>query len=390
MNKVLFLVAGEQQVEGIKYALSKGYEVHTLDNNPKNPGHDIADFAHYIDVYDEEQVLEIAQAMQPEAVVNFVSSHGLLTGIKLRELLGLKGINQNAYITISSKDKFRNFLVQNKMPSPKVYEIEEVGKALENQDLIAKPLKGGGSRGVVKIDSEKAMLSFLEHAPVKEEYIIEEYINYSHRLNGDCFVINNKIYFMVVGDYYYDAFNGLVAYATAFPSNYDRHAVENYLSSFVEKINYGTGAMNFEFIVRDDELYCIEINPRHSGNYIHEVISQVYGIRAAELNVDVLLNKKSQKELLEINQKFSLMDRRFFATVLMYSEVEGHFEKIKISDEIKPSVIKLIEFKAKGDKVSRFESLYDRVGLAVMEFESQVQMNSLLLSFRDYYTVELR
>lgn len=390
MNKILFLVAGEQQVEGIKHALSQGYEVHTLDNNPNNIGHAIASFAHYIDVYDEEQVLDLAQVLQPDAVVSFVSSHGLLTNIKLREILGLKGINLDAYTIISSKDKFRDFLVKNHMPSPKVYKIEEVGKALEEHELIVKPLSGGGSRGVVKIENDKDMLSFLERAPVKEEYIIEEYINYSHRLNGDCFVIDNKIYFMVVGDYYYDVFNGLVSYATAFPSNYDRNVVEDYLSSFVEKINYGTGAMNFEFIVRDGDLYCIEINPRHSGNYLHEIISKVYGISAARLNVDILLNKKNQDELLEINQKFRLMSEKFFATVLMYSESEGFFEKITISDEIEANIIKLIEFKEKGSKVSRFETLYDRVALAVMEFESRSQMNSLLLSFRDYYSVKLR
>jgi len=390
MSKVLFLVAGEQQAEGVEYALSKGCEVHTLDNNPKNPGHKSADFAHYIDVYAEEHVLEIAEAVKPQAVVNFVSSHGMLTGIKVREKLGLKGINRDAYTTVSSKNKFRDFLVKNKMPSPKVYEIEEVDKVLENHDLIAKPVNGGGSKGVIKIDSEKALSSFLESTPVKGEYIIEEYIYYSHRLNGDCFVIDNEVYFMVVGDYYYDSFNGLVSYATAFPSSYDRNLVESYLSEFVKKINYGTGAMNFEFIVRDEELYCIEINPRHSGNYIHEVISQVYGIRAAELNVDILLNQKTQSELVEINQSSNHVKTKCYATVLMYSEVEGIYEKMKISDDIKSCIIKLIEFKVKGDKVNRFETLYDRVALAVMEFESQSQMNSLLLSFRDYYKVELR
>lgn len=390
MSKVLFLVAGEQQIEGIKHALSKGYEVHTLDNNPKNPGHEIADFAHYIDVYAEELVLEIAQAMQPDAVVNFVSSHGLLTGIKLCEIFGLKGINRDAYITISSKDKFRDFLVRKRLPSPKVYEIDEVDKALEKYDLIAKPVNGGGSKGILKIDSEKAMLSFLERAPIKGEYIIEEYINYSHRLNGDCFVIDNEIYFMVVGDYYYDAFNSLVSYATAFPSNYDRHTVESYLSSFVKKINYGTGAMNFEFIVRDGELYCIEINPRHSGNYIHEVISRTYGVRIAELNVDILLNNKTQNELVEINQSLNTSKTKFLATALMYSEAEGVYKRLKLSDEIKPYIVKLVEFKVDGDIVNKFVTLYDRVALAVMEFESQAKMNSLLLSFRDYYFIEMR
>lgn len=390
MSKLLFLVAGEQQKEGIQYASSKGFVVHTLDNNPNNPGHDVADVTHCIDVYAEEQVLEVALALKPDAVVNFVSSHGMLTGIKLQEALGLKGLSREAFDTISSKKKFRNFLAKNEMPSPKVYEFENLNEALKVHALIAKPVNGGGSKGVVKIDNEKSMLVFLESAPVKNEYIIEEYIDYSHRLNGDCYIFENNVYFMVVGDYHYDSFNGLVSYATAFPSSYDRDAVESYLSVFVKQINYGTGAMNFEFIVRDEELYCIEINPRHSGNYIHEVMSEIYGFRAAELNVDLLLNQKSQSELLAINNAFNPADTQCYATVIMYSEVEGIYEELEISEEIAPFIAKLVEFKVKGDNVNRFNTLYDRVALAVMKFESKPQMDSLLLSFRDYYSIELR
>lgn len=390
MSKVIFLVAGEQQLEGVEYALSKGCEVHTLDNNPKNPGHKLANFSHYIDVYAEEQVLDLAQAVKPQAVVNFVSSHGIFTGIKIREKLGLKGINRDAYLTVSSKKEFRNFLVQNDMPSPKVFDVEEVGKALEKYKLIAKPVNGGGSKGVLKIDDEKALYSFLGSTPIKEEYIIEEYINYSHRLNGDCFVIDNEVYFMVVGDYYYDEFNSVVSYATAFPSNYSRQKVENYLSDFVKKINYGTGAMNFEFIVRDQKLYCIEVNPRNSGNYIHEVISQMFGVRAAKLNVDIQLNKKIPEELLTKNKTGAEFDNECYATALMFSKVSGVYNGLKLDSGIKPFILELVEFKSEGDAVNRFETLYDRVALAVMKFEDKSQMDKVLLSFQDLYKIELR
>ena len=390
MDKVIFLVAGEQQSEGIKYALSKGLEVHAFDNNPNNPGHKIASFSHNIDVYDEEKILEIAKAIKPNAVVNFVSSHGILTGIRLREELGLKGLNRNAYYTVSSKRVFRDFLVKNGMPSPKVYAFEEVSSALDRHDLIAKPVSGGGSRGVVRISSRAAMLSFFKNTPEKENYIIEEYINYSHRLNGDCLVVDNEIYFMIVGDYYYDSFNSLVSYATAFPSAYDHHTVECFLSSFVKKINYGTGPMNFEFIVRDDKLYCIEINPRHSGNFIHEVMSETYGFRSAEMNVDISLNKIKHTEIIEKN-RFSIKNNtKCYAAALMFSEVDGIYENLTVDSSLAPFILRLIKFKAKGDKVSRFETLYDRVALAVMQFDSKLQMDGVLSSFRDFYAIELR
>ena len=390
MDKVVFLVAGEQQTEGIKYALSKGLEVHTFDNNPNHPGHKLASFSHNIDVYDEDKILEFSKAINPSAVVNFVSSHGILTGIRLREELGLKGLNRTAYYTVSSKKVFRDFLVKHEMPSPKVYASEEAVSALDGHELIAKPINGGGSRGVVHISSRTAMLSFFKSTPGKENYIIEEYINYSHRLNGDCLVVDNEIYFMIVGDYYYDSFNSLVSYATAFPSTYDYHTVERFLSSLVKKINYGTGPMNFEFIVRDDKLYCIEINPRHSGNFIHEVMSEIYGFRSAKMNVDISLNRIKHAELHERNQFGLKNNTKFYATAILFSEVDGIYEGITVDSSLDPLILRLIKFKDKGDKVSRFETLYDRVALAVMQFDSKLQMDRVLSSFRDFYEIELR
>ena len=384
IKELVFIVAGKQQLPVIEYAKSKGYKVITVDNNIRNPGHKLADISYNTDVYDKESLFDIVSKCKPNGIVNFVSAHGILESIFIKERFGFPTIKESAFQIVNDKSEFRNFLVNNGFSGPKVYEVDD-GHGWENDvayPVIIKPTQGAGSENVCKINDVNELKHELERVrALGITVIVEEFIEHDYRINGDCFVIDNEVKAIVVGDYYYSDKNKYVAYATSFPSLYDNKKIADLVSNFVKKVNYGTGALNFEVIVRDGQEHIIEVNPRHSGNYIFEILSWSSGIDVVALNVETSMGGFECAP--------SIPNDSFYAAAILCTESEGVINKINISNKIKHKIRKSVFFKEPGDRVNGFHTMHDRIGLLLMEFDNRKEMSETLENFESLYEVKL-
>lgn len=127
--------------------------------------------------------------------------------------------------------------------------------------LIAKPLKGVSSRGLILITNESDLNSFTKQHQ-QEEYIVQEFIK------GEEYTIDTY------SDYKGNFYGGMVrrrietkAGISTKGVTIDDHLLIPLCKKFLELIEY-KGAANLQFIVRDGIAYFIEINPRFSAGGI--------------------------------------------------------------------------------------------------------------------------
>jgi biotin carboxylase len=389
-KKILFLVAGDGQLPVIKYARQQGHYIITCDNNPSNVGHLLADEVIPINTYHKEEIFDIIENKGIDAVVNFVSEHGLVTAGYLLEKLQMDGIKPETLSALMDKGKFRELLVNHSFDAPKnkvnTSYFKEIDQGLK-YPLIVKPVDRGGSIGITKVTSPNDLSKAFEEAKSKAvsgEVIVEEFIEGTATINGDCVVVNKKIIASLIGDYRYDnEVNPVLPYATTFPTKVNISPIIYQLERLIELIGFNNGALNFEAILSGNSIYFVEINPRHSGNFIYKLMGEAMGINFAHVSVEIALGTRYMVS--DFKQTSS-----YLAYALIYTHEYGILKNVKISPFLNEKIIEKILFINEGDSVSGFKSLHDRIGLLLLRFESENEMDYVVRNIRNFYIISLK
>lgn len=150
----------------------------------------------------------------------------------------------------------------------------------------------------------------------------------------------------------------------------------------MSSIGVKSGVLNTEFrISKSGKVNFIEVNSRHSGNFIYQLMNRAYGLSMEDIAIRLALGEKLDIERLEPNG--------YFAYAIMYSEASGNFSDIEMSKEIDPYIIKKYIFKEKGEQVNVFSKLADRIGIVLLQFPTYEEMLKVIGDFRSYYKVNL-
>jgi|TARA_B100000427_G_C15511102_1_gene596211 predicted ATP-grasp superfamily ATP-dependent carboligase len=139
-----------------------------------------------------------------------------------------------------------------------------------NDKLIAKPVTGSGSRD----------LHIVHHGdyinnPEKEVFIVEKYIDDNYpRISVDGYICGNNIGILSIWDNVYDENNKTQLTGLSFPSIHSQNPdiLNKYISvvkELKEKTNCNNQIIDIEFfIIGENDIRVIEINPRCGGNYL--------------------------------------------------------------------------------------------------------------------------
>ena len=378
------------QLPAIQYASRQGHYVITCDNNPENIGHGFADENLFLDTYAKEEIYEAVKNKSLDGVVNFISEHGLETAAFLSERLGLPGLDQKTLNVLRDKAKFRNFLRQGSFDTPGFKIAKSFSEDLDqdlNYPLIIKPVDRGGNLGITKTVSPRELYKAFETArkfSVSGEVVLEEYISGGTTINGDCLVMDGKIVAHMIGDYFYDRqVNSLLPFATAFPSRAEVSPVLDKLQRLIESTGFQNGAFNFEAIIKGDKVYFIEVNPRHSGNFIYKLMDGSMGIELPQIAVSFALGEK-------IPLSYFSAANGFFAYALVYTARSGIFENVKLSQRLEENLIEKYIFKKPGELLEGFKTLYDRIGLLLLKFSSRDEMEEIVSEITQFYEISLK
>lgn len=285
---------------------ANGYETIIVNNNPEtvSTDFDVADRL-YFEPLTPEDVENIVDIEKPDgAVVQF----GGQTAIKLTEALikmGVKILGTSAENVDAAEDRelFDEILEKCRIPRPAgktVFTTEEALKAADElgYPVLVRPSYVLGGQGMQIAISGDDIIEFME--------VINRY-EQEHPILVDKYLMGKEVEVDAVCDGKNILIPGIMEHVeragihsgdsiSVYPAQSLSDKVIDTLVTYTEKLAQSLhviGLINIQFIVFNEEVYVIEVNPRSSRTVPY--ISKVTGIPIVKLASQVILGKKIEE-----------------------------------------------------------------------------------------------
>lgn len=313
-KKVLVLGSGPIRIgQGIEFdfcsvhctwAFAKeGYETIIVNNNPEtvSTDFDIADKL-YFEPLTPEDVENIVNIEKPDgAVVQF----GGQTAIKLTEALikmGVKILGTSAENVDAAEDRelFDKILEKCEIPRPQgdtVYTTEEA-KEVANRlgyPVLVRPsyvLGGQGMQIAINDEDVEEYIGIInriaqDHPILVDKYLVGKEIEVDAVCDGEDILIPGIMEHIERAGIH--SGDSISVYPAKTISENAKKTIEEYTKRLAKSLHV-IGMINIQFIVCDEEVYVIEVNPRSSRTVPY--ISKVTGIPIVPLATKVILGMK--------------------------------------------------------------------------------------------------
>lgn len=313
-KKVLVLGSGPIRIgQGIEFdfcsvhctwAFSKeGYETIIVNNNPEtvSTDFDIADKL-YFEPLTPEDVENIVDIEKPDgAVVQF----GGQTAIKLTEALmkmGVKILGTSAENVDAAEDRelFDEILEQCQIPRPQGLTVYTAGEAREAANklgypVLVRPSYVLGGQGMQIAINDKDVEEYIgiinqiaqEHPILVDKYLVGKEIEVDAVCDGEDILIPGIMEHIERAGIH--SGDSISVYPAQTISSQAKAVIEEYTRRLAKSLHV-VGMINIQFIVCQEEVYVIEVNPRSSRTVPY--ISKVTGIPIVPLAAKVILGAK--------------------------------------------------------------------------------------------------
>ncbi len=280
-----------------------GYETIIVNNNPEtvSTDFDIADKL-YFEPLTPEDVENIVRLEKPAgAVVQF----GGQTAIKLTESLmkmGVKILGTSAKDVDAAEDRelFDEILEECCIPRPQgrtVFTTEEALKAANElgYPVLVRPsyvLGGQGMQIAISDDDVTEFMSIInrqhqEHPILVDKYLMGKEVEVDAVCDGEDIVIPGIMEHVERAGIH--SGDSISVYPTQNVSAKCKRVIEDYTRKLARSLHV-IGLINIQFIIFQEEVYVIEVNPRSSRTVPY--ISKVTGIPIVDLASRVILGEK--------------------------------------------------------------------------------------------------
>ncbi len=285
----------------------EGYETIIINNNPEtvSTDFDVADKL-YFEPLTQEDVLEIVQKENPEGVI---LQFGGQTAIKLANFCREKNIKvlgtQPEQIDIAEdREKFDAILEKNNILRPKglgVWTIDE-GKEIANRvgyPVVVRPSYVLGGQGMEITYDEKTLIDYLNRAFKQDKdnpVLIDKYLG-GTEIEVDAISDGEDILIPGIMEHLERAGIHSGDSITIYPSNKVMQNVKDEIVDITRKMAKELkviGMINIQFILFEDKVYVIEVNPRSSRTVPY--ISKVTGVPIIDIATDVMLGKTLKEQ----------------------------------------------------------------------------------------------
>jgi len=277
-KRILVLGAGALQVPLIKKIKSLGYEACVVSLFRDEPGMLIADHPIIGDYCEEEEMLHIARVWNVCGIAIDQTDLPVRTAAYVAERLGLPGIGYETAKVFTDKYAMRERCRQLGLPTLLYQEVDNVQQAREffaqTGDVILKPVCNQGSKGVYRATTIEELERKYEEATQYSRglpMMLEEFVVGEELVIESC-IIDGHVQLLICGDtFYFNIPDTYSANMRLFPSKKEKSIIskaEALNNQIIEGFGIHYGITHGEYIIRDGEVYLIEIAARGGGCYI--------------------------------------------------------------------------------------------------------------------------
>jgi biotin carboxylase len=364
MKRLLVLGAGLLQIPVIKKAKEMGIFTIAVDDDEDAPGMMLCDKSIVCHITNPADMLEIAKQEHINGVIHPCSEVAMNSMGMINEKLHLPGLDRETVVKATNKHCMRKAFSDYGAPSPKSFgsvtleEAKDESKKLKS-DIIIKPSRNSGSRGVTKLGKgysqsqfDKAFKRAYDESRDKS-VVIEDFIE-GPEFSVEIIIWQRQIHVLTVTDKKTTGSPYFVELGHNQPSLFnsnDIHAIKSAAIKGVKALGLDNCAVHAEVKLAEDGPYIMEIGARLGGDFISTELTHLStGIDMVAAAINVALGEEPDLTPKHSPQGVAI---RYFTP--------------------KPGILKLIENLEYADKdyVYQFE-IYPKVGDEIREVKSSL------------------
>lgn len=284
-----------------------GYESVMVNSNPETLSTDF-DVATrlYFEPMNIENVMNIIKKEKPKGVmVQFGGQTAINLAPKLAALgVEILGTSLESIDAVEDRKVFEKLLQELKIPQPKGRGVRSAQEALETTKelgypVLVRPSYVIGGRGMQVVYNDDELLTYINQAlkfSSEHPVLIDQYIE---GLEVELDAISDGKDILVPGICEHIERAGVHSgdSMSIYPSRNIGYKNEKklvqYARAIARKINI-KGLMNIQFIIKDDVVYVIEVNPRASRTV--PIMSKVTGIPMVKIAINAILGKSIRSQ----------------------------------------------------------------------------------------------
>lgn len=280
-----------------------GYESIIINNNPEtvSTDFDTADKLYFEPLYVEDVFNVIRKEMPKGVIVQF----GGQTAINLAPKLLKKGVqilgtSVESINVAEDRKLFERLLTELQIPQPHGTAVKSIKEAVQAANdigypVLVRPSYVIGGRGMQVVYSEKQLKSYVKDAvsfSIEHPILIDKYIN-GKEVEVDAISDGENV--LIPGIMEHIERTGVHSGDSicVYPTQTISQNVIDTMVEYTQKIAKALqiiGLMNIQFVVSDEKVYVIEVNPRASRTV--PILSKITKVPMTDIAVKVILGDK--------------------------------------------------------------------------------------------------
>ncbi len=376
-KRLLILGAGRGQL-GL-YKAAKELGIHTIAGTmPKahKPCLELADEICYMDISNPDEVEQKAKDLNLDGAATCCLDTGIVSLARLCDKQNLVGLNEEAAIMCGDKYKMKEAFKKHNVNTARHFVVKnekELKNALDDLQLpvIVKATDLQGSKGIyIAKNEEEAINGFKQTMSLtKRDYcIVEEFIE-GYEFGAQAFVYNNEVLFVMPhGDETYMSHTA-VPIGHYVPLDVKDDVIEKTkieVKKAIKALGLNNCAVNVDMILKNDEVYIIELTGRVGANCLPELVEINYGIEYYKMIASMAISENP----LEFWSQRSKENKAGLARMIIETEKSGILKEIVNSNEKDDDIVEITFFKEENDEIRKFENSNDCIGQVIVKADN--------------------
>lgn len=384
-KRLLILGAGRGQL-GL-YKAAKELGIHTIAGtmpNAHKPCLDLADEICHMDISNPDEVEQKAKDLGLDGAATCCLDTGIVSLARLCDKQDLVGLNEEAAIMCGDKYKMKEAFKKHNVNTARHFVVKnekELKNALDDLQLpvIVKATDLQGSKGIyIAKNEEEAINGFKQTMNLsKRDYcIVEEFIE-GYEFGAQAFVYDNEVLFVMPhGDETYMSHTA-VPIGHYVPLDVKEDVIEKTkieVKKAIKALGLNNCAVNVDMILKNDEVYIIELTGRVGANCLPELVEINFGIEYYKMIASMAISENP----LEFWSQRSRENKAGLARMIIETKNSGILKEIVNSNKKDDDIVEITFFKEENDEIRKFENSNDCIGQVIVKADNIKKCEEIL------------